>query len=104
MQNIRFIQSPVRFVLCAILLPAAVAASNYALFANYHQVQVFLYPWMAASVATLSWIVGRYLSPSWLRWLVFGWSLALLNLLTIAACLSGPLPGHFAYALVSAQA
>jgi len=104
MPNIRFIESPARFVLCAILLPAAVAGSNYALFANYDHARAFLYPWMATSVAVLSWFVGRHLSPAWLRWLVFGWSLALLNLLTIATCLHGPLPGHFAYALVSAQA
>jgi len=104
MQNIRFIRSPARFVSCAILLPAAVAVSNYALFANYRQARLLLYPWMAISAAALSWIVGRYLSPAWLRWLVFSWSLALLDLLTIAACLSGLLPSHFAYALVSAQA
>jgi len=103
MQNIRFIRSPTRFLLCAVLLPAAVAASNYALLTNYWQARFFLYPWMAFSTAALSWVVGRYLSPAWLRWLVFGWSVALLDLLTISACLGGPLPRHFAYALVSAQ-
>lgn len=105
MQNIRFIQSPARFLLCAVLLPAAVAASNYALliYAASKVQRVWLYPWMAFSVALLSWVVGRYLSPALLRCLVFGWSLALLDLLTITACLGGVLPTHFAYALVSAQ-
>ena len=91
MQNIRFIQSPGRFVLCAIVLPIFVAASNQLLIAygDFLFLRVWLFPWMALSTAALGWMVGRYLSPAWLRWLVFGWSLALLNLLTIAACLGG---------------
>lgn len=55
------------------------------------------------STALLSWCVGRYLQPSWLRWVVFTWCLILLDILTFAACLSGPLPFHLAYVLVSAQ-
>ena len=59
---------------------------------------------MAFSTAVLSWCVGRYLNPAWLRWLIFGWCLTLLDILTIAACLSGPIPRDFAYVLVAAQA
>jgi hypothetical protein len=58
---------------------------------------------MALSTAVLSWCTGRYLSLAWLRWLVFGWCLALLDLLTIAACLSGPISSDFAFVLISAQ-
>ena len=94
-------------LLFAVLLPAAVAISNQLLFsaiANRAWPQSLLYPWMAFSTAVLSWCVGRYLNPAWLRWLVFGWCLTLLDILTIAACLSGPIPRDFAYVLVAAQA
>jgi hypothetical protein len=95
-----------RLLALAVFLPAAVAVSNELLFEQIKyapQLRPWLYPWMAASTAVLSWLVGRHLSPGWLRWLVFGWCLALLDLLTIAACLSGPIPRHFSYALISAQ-
>jgi hypothetical protein len=58
---------------------------------------------MAFSAAVLSWCAGRYLHPPWLRWLEFGWCLALLNLLTIAACLSGPVPADFAFVLIASE-
>jgi hypothetical protein len=95
-----------RLLVFAVLIPAAVAVSNQALLKNvstYHELRALVYPWMAASTAVLSWSVGRYLSPAWLRWLVFGWCLALLDLLTIAACLGSGVPRHLGYVLVSAQ-
>ena len=89
----------------AVLLPAAMAISNQLLLnlASGPWLRNWLYPWMAFTVAVLSWCVGRYLSPAWLRWLVFVWCLALLDALTIPACLSGPIEEHFAYVMVSAQ-
>jgi hypothetical protein len=101
------ISSRRHLLLLAVLVPAAVAITNQLLFsaiANRVWPQSLLYPWMAFSTAILSWCVGRYLDPPWLRWLVFGWCLALLDILTIAACLSGPIPRDFAYVLVAAQA
>jgi len=58
---------------------------------------------MAFTTAVLSWCVGRYLRPAWLRWLVFAWTLALLDFLTIAACLGGQVRSELGYVLVSAQ-
>jgi hypothetical protein len=95
-----------RLVLFAVLLPAAMAGTNQLLFLNLQSfpwLRLCLYPWMAFSAAVLSWCVGRYLDPHWLRGLVFGWSLALLDILTMAACLSGPIPSEIGYALVAAQ-
>jgi hypothetical protein len=84
--------SRLRLLVCAIVIPAAVAGTNQAVFelaTNNPGLRDWLYPWMAFTTAVLSWCVGRYLSPAWLRWMVFAWSLALLDLLTIAVCLSG---------------
>ena len=95
-----------RLLAFAVLLPAAVAGSNQFLFdlLPFHQsLRPWLYPWMALTTAVLSWSVGRYLSPAWLRWLVFAWCLALLDLLTIAACLDHRVEPQFGFVLVSAQ-
>src|SRR3954468_6078538 len=73
----------------AVLVPAAVAGSNQFMFERVRtspRLRFWWYPCMAVSPASLSWLVGRYLWPAWLRWLVFLWCLALLDLLTIAAC------------------
>lgn len=96
-----------RLLLFAVLLPAAVAITNQLLFsgiANFHWPRMLLYPWMAFTTAVLSWCVGRYLQPMWLRLLVFAWCLVLLDLLTIAACLGGPVEHGVAYILIAAQA
>jgi hypothetical protein len=89
----------------AVSLPAAVAATNYALLfgSDRDLTRGFLYPEMALSAAIVSWCVGRYLWPAWLRWSVFVWALLLLDLMTIAACLGGPVRSSFGYVLVTAQ-
>jgi hypothetical protein len=98
--------SPRRLLVFAVLIPAVVATSNQWFFhlAGYQSARRWwLYPWMAFTAGVLSWCAGRYLHPAWFRWLVFGWCLALLNLLTIAACLSGPVPADFAFVLIASQ-
>ncbi|HEX2475901.1 MAG TPA: hypothetical protein VHK01_14215 [Lacipirellulaceae bacterium] len=98
--------SPRRLLIFAVLIPAVVAASNQLFFqlAAYQSPRRWwLYPWMVFTTAVLSWCAGRYLQPAWLRWLVFGWCLVLLDLLTTAACLSGPVPTDFAFVLISSQ-
>ncbi len=90
----------------AVFLPAMVAGSNQLLFdliRSYPGLRVWLYPWMTISTAVLSWCVGRYLQPAWLCWIVFGWSLALLDLLTVAACIDHRIDEHFGFVLVSVQ-
>src|SRR2546423_14954458 len=80
-----------RLFVFAVLVPAVVAASNQLLLAaigTRHELAPWLYPWIAASTAALSWCTGRYLSPAWLRWIIFAWCLALLDLLTFIACLT----------------
>jgi hypothetical protein len=96
-----------RLLLFAMLLPAAVAITNQLLFSsivNPRWQRLLSYPGMALTTAILSWCVGRYLQPSWLRLLVFAWCLALLDLLTVASCLSGPIERYVAYVLIAAQA
>jgi hypothetical protein len=51
----------------------------------------------------LGWCAGRYLFPGWLAFLIYAWSLALLDLLTIIACMAGPLHREFAYAVLATQ-
>jgi hypothetical protein len=95
-----------RLFVFAVAVPAAVAISNQVLFEFARSLvglRIWLYPWMALSTAVLSWCSGRYLSPAWLRWAVFAWCLVLLDCLTMAACLRGPLAFHFAYVLIQSQ-
>ncbi len=96
--------SPARLVLLAVLLPFAVALVNQVLFEASRKWEVArsaIYPSLAVSAAVLSWCVGRYLHPPWLRWLIFAWCLALLDLQTLASGLGGGQP--FAFVLISAQ-
>jgi hypothetical protein len=65
--------------------------------------QTWFLPAATASTALLSWCAGRYLQPAWLSWTVFAWSLVLLDLVTIAAGLTGPINSRLAYTLVSTQ-
>jgi hypothetical protein len=98
--------SPARFVALSVLLPGVVAVTNQLLFELSPKSAVaraFLYPSMVAGTAVLSWCVGRYLQPQWFRWLVFAWSLILLDLLTFAASSSGPLRYYFGYMVLLAQ-
>jgi hypothetical protein len=95
-----------RLLAFAVLLPVAVAGTNqlfFDLISTHHALRSWLYPWMALSTAVLSWCAGRYLQPAWLRWIVFAWCLALLDFLTIAACLDRRIDYQFGYVLVSAQ-
>lgn len=59
--------------------------------------------WRVVSIAGLCFCSGAYLRPPWLSWIVFGWSLILLDLLAIASGLTGQ-SRDFAYALISAEA
>ena len=95
-----------RLFVFAVLLPAAVAASNHLLFSftkSYYQLRDALYPWMALSTAILGWCIGRYLSPVWLQWTVFAWCLVLLDMLTIIASFDHGMDQEFGYVLVSSQ-
>ena len=90
----------------AVLLPALVAGSNQLLFEivpTFPGLRIALYPWMAFSIAVLSWSAGGYLSPAWLRWGVFAWCLILLDMLTISACLTHRTEMHFGHMMVAAQ-
>src|SRR5688572_19193648 len=98
--------SPTRLVICAIVVPVVVAGTNQLLLnlmPHHSWLRPCLYPWMAFTTAVLSWSTGRYLVPEWFRWIVFGWCLVLLDVLTITACLTDRLEDHFGYVLVSAQ-
>jgi hypothetical protein len=94
-----------RLLIVAVLLPAIVAGSNYALIELLPRdwLRTLFFPSLVLSTAVLSWCAGHYLHPAWLRCLVFAWCLVLLDLLTIDACLGGPLPQELAYVLIAAQ-
>jgi hypothetical protein len=102
----RNLPPPRRLLIYAILLPALVALANQLLIATLpgEDLRRWLYPTMAVSTALLSWCAGRYLYPAWLSWLVFAWSLALLDLISIAVCVVGPIEDHFGYLMVTSQA
>jgi hypothetical protein len=97
--------SPLRLLLFAVLLPTIVAGTNQLLLRQFPSdwLQAWFYPILALSTAVLSWCAGRYLQPAWFRWLLFAWCIALLDLLTIIACMTGKLPDQFGYVLVSAE-
>jgi hypothetical protein len=95
-----------RLITFAVLVPAFVAISNQVLLARLkgiHDLRFWLYAWFAATAAVLSWCTGRYLSPTWLRWLVFAWCLAMLDVLTFLTCMDDHVERQFGYVLVSAQ-
>jgi hypothetical protein len=95
-----------RLIGFAVLLPAVVAGSNqlsFILTSSFGGPHWWLYPWMVLSTAVLSWCTGRYLSPAWFRWVVFVWCLALVDILTIWACLSHRVEQDFGYIVVSSQ-
>ena len=94
-----------RLLVLAVLLPAIVAVTNQLLLETFPSawLRTWFYPSLVLSTAVLSWCAGRYLYPAWLRWILFVWCLALLELLTIVACMTGKLADQFAYVLVSAQ-
>jgi hypothetical protein len=97
--------SPLRLLLFAVLLPTMVAGTNQFLFDTFPSswLQTWFYPSLTLSTAVLSWCTGRYLTPAWLRWLLFAWCIALLDVLTVAACMTGKVADQFGYVLVSAQ-
>ncbi len=92
-------------LLFAVLLPAVVALSSQAILilASPIHLQFWFYPWLVLCTAVLSWCAGRYLWPIWLSWLIFAWCCALLDILTIAACLGSTVDIQYAFVLVSAQ-
>jgi hypothetical protein len=100
------LSSPWRLLIFAVLVPAFVAGTNqwiYNAVPSVRWLEPWLYPWMIFTTAVLSWCSGRYLPRALLRWVVFGWSLVLLDLLTLAATQDGRIPDQFGYLLVSSQ-
>jgi hypothetical protein len=94
--------SPIRLLIFAVLVPAFVAGTNqwiYNAIPSANWLEPWRYPWMIFTTALLSWCTGRYLPSALLRWIVFGWSLALLDFLTLA----GRIPDQYGHLLVSSQ-
>jgi hypothetical protein len=93
-----------RLLFFAVVLPGIVAVVNEAAIQDlpHSPWRIAVYPLMAASIAILSVCTGRFLRPGWLAWIVFGWSLVLLNALVVAVSLAAPYR-HFGYLMVTAQ-
>jgi hypothetical protein len=82
-----------RLALIAAVLPAAIATVNYGL-AAWNSSRMadpsavgLHFAWYVIQVGLVGVIVGRGIAWSWLRWLVFGWLLLLINLLAATAAL-----------------
>jgi len=91
---------PIRqLILFAMLVPGAVMAANLAFIKLAPPNFYFLF--LVFSIAILSWCSGKYLSQAGLGWIVFAWSLILLDLLTIAA--RGPARYEIGFVLAFAQ-
>jgi hypothetical protein len=65
--------------------------------------RVFYYPTVAASIALLGWCSGQFLTKAGIDWIVFVWSLALLDILTLIAGRDSSIRYEFAYVLMSAE-
>src|SRR5688500_4588297 len=74
-----------RLVLIGAVLPAAIAGVNYALLHDRHpdtpQLAARL-AWYVVQVGIVGFAVGRGIEHRALRWVVFGWLMVLINLLT----------------------
>jgi hypothetical protein len=79
----------VRLVLIAAVLPAVIAAVNYALLAWIQKSPQDLlavwtiFGWYVLQVGIIGFAVGRGVERTWLRWVVFGWNFLFINLLAV---------------------
>jgi hypothetical protein len=88
----------------AAIVPAAVMALNTSLVVDAPiHLRVLYYPTAAASIALLGWCSGTFLNKAGIAWIVFAWSLALLDLLTLVASRDSSIRYEFAYVLLSAE-
>jgi hypothetical protein len=77
----------VPLLLVAVLLPAAIAAVDYALMGRIFGGQATIaevcahFGWYVVQVGLVGYVVGRGIAHPWLRWIVFGWILLLINVL-----------------------
>jgi hypothetical protein len=88
----------------AVILPAIVVGGNLA-FLKWasSEWKSWYFPIASISVAILGWCSGTYLRKAWIGWLVFAWSLALLDFLTLLATADFEVRDEFAYVLISAE-
>jgi hypothetical protein len=89
----------------AVGVPAAVVALNMPMLwaVSGTSLATWVYPSLVLSVAVLSGCSGTYLRNSWLGWLIFAWSLTLLDLLTFVASSNVKRGSEIGYVLVSAE-
>ena len=74
-----------RLVLIGAVLPAAIAGVNYALLYDRHPDTpqlVARLAWYVMQVGIVGFAVGSGIEHRVLRWVVFGWLMVLINLLT----------------------
>jgi hypothetical protein len=77
-------------IIGAVLLPAAISVVDYAVLARFSAVQektletCVQFGWYVVQVGVIGHVVGRSITQPLYRWVVFGWVLLLINLLTYA--------------------
>jgi hypothetical protein len=83
-----------RLLPVALLLPAGIAGVNYAIVAGQGTdggpgpLLWGQFAWYVVQVGIVGWAVGRGISHPLLKWIVFGWILLLINLLTSAQAMN----------------
>lgn len=86
-----------RLVAITVLLPSCIAAVNYALLAsnvNIRDSGVTLwaqFAWYVLQVGIVGFVVGHGIGRPLIKWLLFGWILLLINLLTAAQTMNATL-------------
>ena len=99
-----------RWLIPALLLPLAIATCNYcvlswiSVYSLRDPVQTsFCFLLFVLQVGAASVFAGRFLS-GWQRWLIFGWTLVILDVMTFTVAVSGQDIGEIlAFALISGQ-
>jgi len=102
--------SRIRLLLIAVALPAAIAGiDHWVLLSEYDRdwsqgTQYAIYSLLVGEVALLGLITGRLIDSTTLRWIVYIWTIALVDLLVFVAANSrSATPDPVGYALFSAQ-
>jgi hypothetical protein len=79
----------------AVVLPAVIAGVDYAILGRQNDrgetnlQSCLLFGWYMVQVGIVGWVVGRSIAQPVVRWIVFGWVLLLINLLTLTLSMRG---------------
>lgn len=89
----------------AVVLPSAIVLiDHWAIGLGSSSFQIgFFYPCLVAQVMLLGWCVGRFVEPVFLRWIIFAWTIALMNAQAFTLFHYGSTGEVLGIALISSQ-